>query len=333
MVFSLAVQFRLFLQSPERMTQALVEASGLNSATAEMRTNTISGIASFSTLLMVTVVCMALAEQSSLLEPRKRRTARRYLVCSGVMILFMSTFGAARQFLLLYFAVLLCAWAIGRKRISRPRVALILLAGIAVFWAQTLSRQGTFIAQRDQMPLLSWHVQERICAELVEGYLPGEFNRTLIVFSYPADPGRNFLYGTAFDRFHLGYSPEGRNLNTFNALGIWYWQLGTASLFLAFGFGFWIGRIYRKAIQHGFQLDVPTCTLLLALAGVYTMVRDNFLFLQFYLVPLLFLFFCNALWLGKSAKNPTLGAGLSIVRVKNLALPSGSYLPDSEPIR
>jgi hypothetical protein len=295
---SFAIQFRIFIQEPGRVVDAVVESSAINVTAAEMRDNTIFGVASFSTLLMVTVVCMGLARHSPLLNWRKRRSARRYLMLSGVLALLMSTLGMARQFFLLYVVVLLCVWALGKKRVSRVRIVSTLLLCAGLFWAQTLSRQGSVIARRDKAPILSWYVQQRMYEELVEAYTPAEFNRALIALTYPAHPEENFLYGTAFERFHVGHDPEGRNLNTLNVFGIWYWQFGRSSVLLAFGVGYWLGRTFRAAQEQRFRFDVNTCRLLLALAGVYTMVRDNFVFLQFFFVPLIFLslydFLCRA---------------------------------------
>ena len=295
-VISFIYQFQLFIRDPARIVEALFVPSAINVAAKEMRESAVFGMASFSTLLSIVTVTMALAQYSPALCARERRTARLYLVGSGFISLALSTLGMARQSLLLYILVVLGAWAIGGHRVSRMRITLVVTITLLLFWAQTVSRQGLVIALQSGMPVMSWPVQQQILAEIVEGYAPSEMNRALILLSYPADPRENYLYGTAFDRFHPGYDPDGHYVNTVNVLALWYWQLGALGFILALGVGYWSGRTYRSAHRRSFQLDWSTCRLLLVFSGLCTMIRDNFVFLQFFFVPLLFLSICETVW-------------------------------------
>lgn len=281
---SMIMQLGILIMQPDLLL-LLLSPYGQNQLARIMHQESLPGIPTLSWLLIVPIAIFS-HFWFNLPGDKHRRSYLGYAVIALLLLFAYSIFGMARQAFFVGLFVILGAWSMqdeGRLRLKLAPLALVMLTGIITVLG------GSAIRMAGLDGAFSSSTYERVWAEFIEEYLPGELNSAFITLSYPTDITKNWLFGTALN----GLGPDSFSpsiyINTMNNLAHWYWQFGLLSFVVAAVIGLSVGAAYRNAQMVKFTPNWATYFYLISLPALFTMIRVNAFFLQYFLVPFLFL--------------------------------------------
>ncbi|MHB0856567.1 MAG: O-antigen polymerase [Anaerolineae bacterium] len=279
------VNFMPLFRTPHLMLRAL-EPSGLNYIRIAIQDDRALGLGTLSHISLVAQsIALCSCSSKDLGFINKRSLAIRLAALFG-MAVFASIFETVRLAIVNLVLLAFFSFMLSHKHFHLRALVFCGLCLALFIWLGSLSRTGILLSETSGEPLMSAYVQGGIYAELNEKYLPGEFNNTLILLSYPADTRNNWLYGTMFQRYGSGYRPAFRYLNTMHSFGIWYWQFGLWGLLLAAILGFLSGYTYSALSSSKGALSFSSITYSFFFIALIQFSRVNFFLLQYFLVPI-----------------------------------------------
>jgi len=297
---SILIQISFVLKDPFGAIMLLFEPGGQENSYGEMIENRIPGVA---TLFWSLPIALTIFSFSYFLSPVNAKTKNKdkiILFMSFFIMLAYSTFGRTRQSLLIGLLTIASVWLICKTRYIKLSKLIVYGVFIVLFvWSAHNLRQGIAFSLNMGEPVFSKAVQSEIYSELVEKYVPGEFNNALIYLSYETDITKNIFLSSMFDRLSPDSFQPPRYVNTSNTLALWYWQTGYFSPVVALLVGLWLGWIYRKAKDRRFGFDWASLYLSISIPSIFAMIRVNSFFLWSFVVPLLFLIFMQVIWIIK----------------------------------
>lgn len=280
------LQLQFIILNPASLL-LILEPAGINRQAAELRD------ASFGIPTLVTLWVPALALYLSALNVRLTRGVVLLVAILMINVMIYGTLLMSRTHIISAVLMFLGATVVFRPNsITFRRILASALVIFIIVWSNSLIRTGILVSNTEGVGLLSPYVQRVLFQEFVEKYLAGEFNNSLIIATYEADPGRNFLYGTLFSQFADTFRPD-RYLNTMNILGYFYWQFGIfGAALVACLFGALLGAVGKLGWRNAHSgVNFFTLLYIVAFPGFLQVSRINYYFLHYFLVPLIIFVF------------------------------------------
>lgn len=295
MVFCVSMAALIYLMLPVLITPgaflSVFEPFGQHRTSTEIHDLSAFGLPTLAESWVLSCAVFSFATfHPCFLGKRRRRIAACCLIVTGVIVLLFSTFAMTRNAFITYALILTCGYVTAHRRPVSPRLAALgLMAFVAFLWLGQTMRTGSILAQEFGGSPFAIEVQQEVWNELNEKYLPGELNTAFLMFTTNADVSRNWLCGTMFQRYSDFQSPDGGYWNTMNALGLWYWQFGYASLLLALLVGWMIGMAHASARAVKYRPGWASTFYALTYPGLAAILRINYFFLSAFVVSALLL--------------------------------------------
>jgi hypothetical protein len=287
-----------------------------------VRQKKIIGLSSLNNLFLIPTAIFGSIANSFYYPIKYKRKSKNLLIVIGIVILIHSLFFAARMFFIYFIIIVSGTWVIGNskkdKSIKKYYIASIFT--IIIIIIGELFRSGLIFSRRLNIPLFSVTSLYYSINILLQAYLASDFNNALVLLSSKSSLQListsvslaniiNKLLGINF----IGYnqiSNWSSNYGTVNIIGLWWYDWGWYSLFIAFFSGLFFGLLYKMFILNNqLRVSIGNILFLISLPGFYSISRINYFGLSIYLLNLFYvilMFFIKSIAIKK--KKTLLGA-------------------------